>query len=419
MTCRVLVLAPDGPSVEARALIDNGSTSSFVSERLAQSLSLSRSKHRVCVSGIAGSLSTSRLRSVARFQISSTYTGGKKIDLTAIVLPKVTCDSPVSPVPFDLLWTHISDLPLADPAFGEPQRIDVLLGAHVFADVLLQGRRTGPPGSPVAMETEFGWVLCGGNTDNGSSSDVNLRVTSLHASAICSDDVLRKFWEIEESPVNYTALSLERSVVQHFEANHSRTKGGRFVVPLPRKPDSKSIGESRSQAVRRFLSLERSLHHKGRFPEVQDVMQEYLTLGHAEAVPTEDMDNPPESVFYLPTHVVYKDTSTTTKVRAVFDASAKSTSGVSLNDTLLVGLAALPDASHCSHSGCEQDVSSHRISSLRPRLSSLRVEVGPRSSSQGLSNDSSYVWCLGILFCCKHGSKAERDRVGRSVPACC
>ena len=36
-------------------------------------------------------------------------------------------------------------------------------------------------------------------------------------------------------------------------------------------------------------------------------------------------------------HIVQKESSTTTKVQAVFDTSAKSMTGVSLKDTLLVG----------------------------------------------------------------------------------
>ena len=41
-------------------------------------------------------------------------------------------------------------------------------------------------------------------------------------------------------------------------------------------------------------------------------------------------------MFYLPMHIVYKSSSSTMKVRAVFEASAKSSSGISLNETLLV-----------------------------------------------------------------------------------
>ena len=60
-------------------------------------------------------------------------------------------------------------------------------------------------------------------------------------------------------------------------------------------------------------------------------------MDHAEPVPLADLDKPPSQVFYLPMHVIWKDSSTTTKIRAIFDSSAKLSTGVSLYDTLLVG----------------------------------------------------------------------------------
>lgn len=129
----------------------------------------------------------------------------------------------------------------------------------------------------------------------------------------------------------------ERSVIQFFKSNHSRVETGRFMVPLPRRPGAEALGESRSQAVRRFFSLERSLRARGQFDEIDAVVREYFDMGHAEPVPVEDMKRPHQEVFYLPIHAVRKEASSTTKIRAVFDASAKSSTGISLNDTLLVG----------------------------------------------------------------------------------
>ena len=170
----------------------------------------------------------------------------------------------VTPVPFDLSWTHLSGLTLADPSFGEPRRVDILLGIDVFVDILRHGRRAGPAGSPVAIETEFGWAVCGGGTT--SFGNVNLHVASHYASTVSNDDIHYKFREIKESPPNSPALTVEEcSVVQHFKTNHSPTSIARFIVPFPRRPDAKPIGESRSQAVSRFLALEHSLCRKNKF----------------------------------------------------------------------------------------------------------------------------------------------------------
>lgn len=65
-------------------------------------------------------------------------------------------------------------------------------------------------------------------------------------------------------------------------------------------------------------------------------MQEYIDLEHTEEVAISDLEKPLESTFYLPMHAVYKTSNTTTRIRAVFDGTAKSSTGV-FNDTLLVG----------------------------------------------------------------------------------
>ena len=291
MTCKLLIEAPNGSLVEARGILDSASSASFVSERIVQSLGINRSSCNATISGIAGLTHKSSTQSVATFNISPIHSPNQRINVSAIVVPRVTRDLPVSPISFNTKWSHLSAIQLADPTFGLPGRVDILLGVDVVSNVLLQGRRFGPSDSPVAFETLFGWVLAGRTGPQEIS----------HEAVVTGDDLLRKFWEIEKSEISNTVLSLEEKLVlQHYKSNHYRTESGAFVVPLPKREDSKPLGESRSKAVRRFLSLERSLCPAGHKDEFDSVMNEYFELGHAEIVPHSDLEKPPEQVFYLP-----------------------------------------------------------------------------------------------------------------------
>ena len=169
MTCRVLVSSLDSncPPVETRAILDSASSASFISERLAQSLCLPRLHQSTKITGVACLSRKSPIRSITKFGVSATQSPRKTVEVTAVVVPRVTCNLPVHP---DSRWNHLSDVKLAAPDFGRPGKIDILLGVEVFVDVLLHGQRIGPPNSPVAFETEFGWVLAGKTSlcSNGS-----------------------------------------------------------------------------------------------------------------------------------------------------------------------------------------------------------------------------------------------------------
>ena len=177
----------------------SASSISFVSERLAQALRLQEST--------------------------------KEINVKAVIVPQVTCDLPSQPLPFKADWSHLADLTLADPDFGRPGKIDLLLGVEVFSAVVRQGRQSGMPGSPSAFETDFGWVLAGETNMHFS----HLTLLTHHTTISSGDDLLHKFWEIEEQPSEYSSLSPEeQSVVEQFRKHHSHTSDGPLLFPCLR-----------------------------------------------------------------------------------------------------------------------------------------------------------------------------------------
>jgi hypothetical protein len=118
-----------------------------------------------------------------------------------------------------------------------------------------------------------------------------------------------------------------------FRNTHRRKPEGRYSVQLPFKDyKTPDIGLSRDTAVKRFHALEAKFKQNPQFKrEYEEVINDYLILNHAEKVTTEE-NFEKDSNFYLPHHAVIKTESMTTKTRVVFDASARSSNGTSLND---------------------------------------------------------------------------------------
>ena len=229
MTFQALVNTQDGSTVKVRGLLDPTFSATFISEHLAQILNLPRSNHQVTISGIAGLSNNFPLRSITAVDVSSIYSPGNSLTVTTIIIAQVTCNFPIHHVNSKSSWTHLSDLSLADLEFGIPGKIDLLLGVDVSADIILQDRRLGPPGTPTAFDTIFEWVL----PRKTSSVTSQLCVTSHHISAVSSS--IDDNWEVEEPPGSVASWSLEeQEIVEHFKQHHYQNFEGRFVVPLPK-----------------------------------------------------------------------------------------------------------------------------------------------------------------------------------------
>ncbi len=74
-------------------------------------------------------------------------------------------------------------------------------------------------------------------------------------------------------------------------------------------------------------------------------LQEYIDMNLMEIIPENEVPIQPESSFYLPYHCVLNENNTTTKLRVVFDGSAKTSTNISPNDSLLLGPRLQPDTS--------------------------------------------------------------------------
>ncbi|GFY13307.1 DUF1758 domain-containing protein [Trichonephila clavipes] len=123
---------------------------------------------------------------------------------------------------------------------------------------------------------------------------------------------------------------------EHFVSTYKRDKTGRFIVWLPIKENAETLlGYSKENAIKRLNGIWEKLNKNNTMGALyKEFMNEYELLGHMEEIKNETLD---KINYYIPHHSVYKPEKTSTPLRVVFDASAKTTSGFPLNSFLLNG----------------------------------------------------------------------------------
>ncbi|XP_058448977.1 uncharacterized protein LOC131428935 [Malaya genurostris] len=329
-TAIVMIEDDYGNKFPARALLDSGSECNFVTERLGQRMKLTRERVNISVVGIGQTASKVkyRIQAVLRSRVSE-YSR----ELSFLVLPKVTVNLPTTTICTDK-WIIPEGIKLADPAFFESKVVDLVLGIEAFFDFFETGKRISLGQQlPTLNDSVFGWVVCGGYLNSNRSLSMSCNVSTTED----LESLMTRFWTCEEVEQE-KALSLEEKRCEELFLNtFQRDQSGRYTVALPKNEDLLSkLGASRDIAVRRLQGTERRLARDTYLKQQYEMfIEEYLHLGHMRKI--DDATPGSGKRCYLPHHPVVKDSSTTTKVRVVFDASCKTSTGVSLNDVLLSG----------------------------------------------------------------------------------
>uniref|UniRef100_A0A1B0CQ10 Peptidase A2 domain-containing protein n=2 Tax=Lutzomyia longipalpis TaxID=7200 RepID=A0A1B0CQ10_LUTLO len=242
--------AQDGTWHLLRALLDTGSGDCFITEKAAQQLCLMREKISAPIKGIGGN-SAGTSRHQVNINLSPRFSSNFKITVQALVLSNLTGDLPQMEMNEAAVeGFNFNNVILADPTFMSRGPIDMILSSEIYAAIVKDGMQKFK--SLTSQKTEFGWILAGSHSQ-GSTPQRSV-ISMITLSEI--DQKLQQFWEmdhLEEVP------DPSHPCEEHFRQTHQRDKDGRYIVSLPFKKDTSTLGDSRNQALARLINLEKKL----------------------------------------------------------------------------------------------------------------------------------------------------------------
>uniref|UniRef100_A0AC35FD49 Integrase catalytic domain-containing protein n=1 Tax=Panagrolaimus sp. PS1159 TaxID=55785 RepID=A0AC35FD49_9BILA len=311
-------------TTDAVVFFDPGSQRSFVSDCLIRQLKLPRENQEILNLQGIGAKATNYTSSLIKIQIKTTEAFE---EIYANSIPKIA--NSVAVVEFSGIDTKGISVTNHPP--------DILIGMDYFFHFITSFEKQN---DIVIVHSKVGQMLSGNiqTVTNTTISALAIEPQQFYN----YDDELQNFWKLEAMGIKDQELeSNETEILEKFKES-IKFKDNRFFVSWPTKPEHKPLPTNAGLSVGRLNSTLKKLQHDPKLlNEYQKTFDNQLKLGKIEIAPEIPQGG---IVHYLPHHAVITPQKSTTKVRMVFDGSAKcSKDAPSLNDCFVRGPLKIPD----------------------------------------------------------------------------
>ena len=327
-------------SLQVNALLDDGSTTTYINSSVAAELGLSGKLEKATVSLLNGQLSTFETMPVT-FVLKS-LDGSICATVTAKTTEEVTGDmETINWNQYSSAWDHLRGIKF--PTSGKKKTVDILIGLD-HADLHFSKRDVrGKPGEPTARLTPLGWTCIGAPGNRAATQRTNFTRTYIGRLPALMTELsatLRRFWEIDASGiincVKTAIVKPEEKEALDIVSRSMKVVNSSYQVAVPWKGGSPpTLPNNYRMALNRLQSTENKLRKLPHIAEAYSkVITSYAQQGYIrEVLPGEPL---PATTWYLPHFPVIRLDRETTKTRVVFDAAAKF-GGTALNDMIYQG----------------------------------------------------------------------------------
>ncbi|GFX36311.1 DUF1758 domain-containing protein [Trichonephila clavipes] len=214
--------------VRGRVILDSASQSHFITLQFASKLGLEKKKINLAVRGLSENTIN------IKWKINNAFISNEDSSYTSplgfLIVSSITDVVPSTQPNFRIKMFNDSKKncsTLADPSFDKPGKIDMIIGAELFYQIIKDGRKV-ISDNLTLINSVFGFIISGSiNTINHKSS------CFLISESGSIDNCIKKFWEIEEIILDKPLNKEEEFCEMHFKNTHRRDCTDRFIAYMP------------------------------------------------------------------------------------------------------------------------------------------------------------------------------------------